>query len=110
MTRRLLPVVSLFAMAVALPQAQRARPASPTRTHVEVLASEKFEGRLAGSAGERLAAEYIAAELRRIGARPLPGRADMFQAFQFTAGSSDGGSTLTVTSGDQPRRQTFTTG
>ena len=51
-----------------------------------------FAGREAGSTGERLAGDYIAAQLARIGARPLPGRSDMFMPFEFTAGSRDGGS------------------
>ena len=52
----------------ALPsQSQTAAPAS-TRKHVETLASAAFEGRLAGSAGEKMAADYIAKELTRIGA------------------------------------------
>jgi hypothetical protein len=63
---------------------------------VETLASEKFAGREAGSSGERLAADYIAGELARLGARPLPGRADMFLPFDFTAGSRDAGSRLVV--------------
>ena len=71
--------------------------ASKTRAHVETLASERFAGREAGSAGERLAADYIAAQLARIGARPLPGRANMFATFEFTAGSRDGGSSVRVT-------------
>jgi Zn-dependent M28 family amino/carboxypeptidase len=63
---------------------------------VETLASERFGGREAGSAGERLAADYLAGELARIGARPLPGRSDMFLSFDFTAGSRDGGSHLLI--------------
>ena len=70
-----------------------------TRAHVETLASEKFGGREAGSDGERLAAEYIVQQLTRVGARPLPGRADMFQPFEFIAGSRDGGSTLMTPAG-----------
>jgi Zn-dependent M28 family amino/carboxypeptidase len=70
--------------------------ASNTRAHVETLASEQFAGREAGSTGERQAGEYIAAQLARLGARPLPGRADMFISFDFTAGSRDGGSQITV--------------
>jgi hypothetical protein len=77
-------------------------PGSRTRAHVELLASDKLEGREAGSAGERLAAEYLAAELARLGARPLPGRADMFLPFEFTAGSRDGGSRVTI------QQRTFT--
>ncbi len=69
---------------------------SRTRQHVEALASEKFDGRLTGSAGERLAADYIVAELQKIGAKPLPGQADYRVPFEFTAGSRDGGSTLSV--------------
>ena len=87
----------LLAVVVAAPAAL-AQDASTSRTrgHVEVLASERFEGRQAGSDGERLAAEYIAAELARIGAQPLPGRSDLFLPFEFTAGSRDGGSELVV--------------
>jgi len=69
---------------------------SATRAYVETLASEKFAGREAGSPGERLAADYIAAQLSRLGARPLPGRSDMFVPFTFTAGSRDGGSRAVV--------------
>jgi len=68
-----------------------------TRTHVETLASEKFEGRLTGSPGEKLAADYIISELKRLGARPLPGQTDFRMPFTFTAGSKDGGTTLTIT-------------
>ena len=73
--------------------------ASKTRGHVEMLASPKLEGRQAGSEGERLAAEYIAGHLARIGARPLPGRTDMLPTFEFTAGSRDAGSSVSVTRG-----------
>ena len=79
----------------ALPShAQTAAPApSTTRAHVETLASDKLEGRMAGSAGERLAADYIARELTRIGAKPLPGQRRLSMPFEFTAGTKDGGST-----------------
>src|SRR5687768_6004052 len=70
--------------------------ASRTRAHVEALASERLAGREAGSPGERLAADYIAQQLARVGARPLPGRSDMFATFEFTAGSRDGGTQVTI--------------
>jgi len=77
---------------------------SKTRAHVQTLASEKLEGRMAGSAGERLAADYIAGELARIGAKPLPGQKDVFHTFDFTAGTKDAGSSLAVIkSGDTAR-------
>ena len=69
---------------------------SVTRPYVETLASGKFAGREAGSQGERLAAEYIAAQLAGMGAKPLPGRSDLFVPFTFTAGSKDGGSRAVV--------------
>jgi hypothetical protein len=94
---RFLLVGVLLAGATAPIPAQVAT-ASRTRAHVEALASEKFGGREAGSEGERLAADYIVSQLTKIGARPLPGRRDMFQPFEFTAGSRDGGSRLTVPS------------
>lgn len=76
--------------------AQTAPAASRTRAHVETLASERFDGRLTGSAGEALAADYLVAELLRLGARPLPGLADFRSAFTFTAGSADDGSAVTI--------------
>jgi Zn-dependent M28 family amino/carboxypeptidase len=80
-------------LAAALPAAAQT---SATRAYVETLASEKFAGREAGSPGERLAADYIAGQLARMGARPLPGRNDMYAPFTFTAGSRDGGSRAVV--------------
>lgn len=71
--------------------------ASKIKQHVETLASDKFEGRLTGSPGEKLAGDYLIAELKRIGAKPLPGMTDFRIPFTFTAGSKDGGSKLTVT-------------
>jgi membrane-associated protease RseP (regulator of RpoE activity) len=65
--------------------------------HVETLASPKMEGRLTGSPGEKLAADYLIAELKKMGARPLPGMTDFRMPFTFTAGSKDGGSKVTMT-------------
>jgi Zn-dependent M28 family amino/carboxypeptidase len=91
-TRSLIVIVAIaLAAASAQPVAQ-----SQTRAHVETLASDKFDGRMAGSDGERLAAQYIAGELARIGAKPLPGAKDFFQPFEFTAGTRDAGTTVTV--------------
>jgi len=69
---------------------------SKTRTHVETLASPRLEGRLAGSAGEKLASDYLVAELQKIGAKPLPGQTDFLLPFEFTAGTKDGGSSLSL--------------
>src|SRR5205809_6641312 len=69
---------------------------SKTRAHVETLASPRLEGRLAGSNGEKLAADYLAGELQKIGAKPIPGRTDYRLPFEFTAGTHDGGSRVAV--------------
>ncbi|MDO8679311.1 MAG: M28 family peptidase [Acidobacteriota bacterium] len=82
-------------LVVATANAQTAT-ATRTKTHVQTLASDKFEGRLTGSNGEKLAADYLIAELKRIGAKPLPGMADFRVPFTFTAGSKDGGSKITI--------------
>jgi peptidase M28-like protein/PDZ domain-containing protein/PA domain-containing protein len=82
---------------VAALQLQAQAPASKTRQHVTALASEQLEGRLVGSNGEKLASEYLAAQLRRIGAKPMPGASDFLLPFEFTAGTRDGGSTTSVT-------------
>jgi len=92
-------LILALAVATAAPLPAQVATASRTRAHVETLASETFGGRQAGSEGERLAADYIVSQLTRIGAQPLPGRRDMFQSFEFTAGSRDGGSTISTTAG-----------
>jgi Zn-dependent M28 family amino/carboxypeptidase len=92
--RSFLLSLCLLAGTAHAPSAQAAR--SATRAHVEALASERLAGRESGSEGERLAAEYLSQQLARLGARPLPGRSDMFLPFTFTAGSRDGGSTISL--------------
>ncbi len=90
------PIFVLLALSVAALSAQTPAPATATgtRAYVETLASDRFAGREAGSTGEQQAGDYIAAQLARMGARPLPGRQDVFMSFDFTAGSRDGGSQL----------------
>ena len=67
--------------------------------YVTTLASDRMEGRLTGSTGERVAGDYIISELRRIGARPLAGR-DFRFPFQFTAGGRDGGTSISIAATD----------
>ena len=67
--RRLLLIV--FAISTAL--AWAAGPSTEGGAwwrHVEYLASDKLEGRNAGSPGHRLAAQYIAAQFKRAGLAP----------------------------------------
>src|SRR5215831_15717577 len=98
MTRRLLTTTALAAFTVVLAAPLGARPADPARlkTNITTLASERFGGRMTGTDGERLAREFIVSELKRIGAKPLPGQRDFALPFEFTAGARDAGTSLSV--------------
>src|SRR6266851_4388274 len=65
-----------------------------TKYYVTSLASERMGGRLTGTEGERLAADFIISQLKQMGARPLPGKTDYRIPFEFTSGGKDGGSTI----------------
>ncbi|MBS1819650.1 MAG: M28 family peptidase [Acidobacteria bacterium] len=90
--KRALVLATLLGLAPALYAQAPAAVASRTKTHVTTLASDAFEGRLSGSAGEQRASDYIISELQRVGAKPLPGQDGYRVPFEFTAGSRDGGS------------------
>jgi Tol biopolymer transport system component len=57
------------------------------RAVVAYLASDELEGRLAGSPGGHLAADYIAAQMKRIGLQPVGTNTDFFQPYEFNAGA-----------------------
>src|SRR5215211_5770666 len=95
-SKRLGLAVAAALLLASGPSFSQTATSSRTKTHVQTLASDKFEGRLTGSNGEKLAADYLIAELKRMGAKPLPGMTDFRMAFSFTAGSKDGGSKLTI--------------
>jgi hypothetical protein len=101
--------VLIAAIAIVLtPSACSPGPAaqSATRWHVQALASERTEGRLAGSKGERVASGYIVSQLQRIGAKPLPGQSDYLLPFEFTAGTHDGGSRVSIETAQVPTQAT----
>lgn len=54
--------------------------------HVEFLASDKLEGRLTGTKGAKLAANYIAEQFSAYGLKPGPEDDDHFHPFSFNAG------------------------
>ena len=64
--------------------------------HVATLASERMEGRLTGTPGERLAGDYLISVLKAIGAGPLPDAPGYRLPFRFTAGVKDAGSTISL--------------
>ena len=92
-----LPLVSLGVAGTAAAQEPAAL---DTRAIVEYLADDELEGRLTGSPGIRLAADYIVEQLEAIGAEPLPGVGGFRQAFSYTSGVTDTGTTLEVTRSD----------
>lgn len=100
MTCQLLRVtLAVTLLAPSLAAAQSAAPvASKTKADVTVLASDRLAGRQAGSEGATLAADHLVAELKKMGAQPLPGQQDFRLPFSFTAGVKDGGTTLNVAS------------
>ncbi len=93
---RLSNVSAICLLAALLAGAPPASGAGALEEHVTYLASEELEGRLTGSGGERLAADYLAAQLEKLGAAPLPGRDAFLMPFEFTAGTNDGGSSLAL--------------
>src|SRR5262245_39533912 len=96
-TQRALRALTLFLSAVSAGSAWVVLHAqADTRTLVRTLASERLEGRLAGSNGERLAADVLVTQLEAIGAKPLPGQADFRLPFEFTAGTKGGGPSIVV--------------
>lgn len=91
------PMRTLSFVAVAALALVAQAPASETlKRDVEFLASDALEGRLTGSPGARQAAAFLAERLTALGARPLPGQADFEIPFEFTAGTRDTGSTVTL--------------
>ncbi len=60
--------------------------AEDVRLHVEHLASDELEGRLTGTRGEQLAAEYVAEVMGKSGLLPFGDEDGWFEPFEFTAG------------------------
>jgi Tol biopolymer transport system component len=56
------------------------------RRRVEYLASDKLEGRMTGSEGERLAWEFLVQELQAIGLEPFGPGDEWIQPFEFNSG------------------------
>ena len=73
---------------------------------MEYLASDELEGRMTGSEGARLAAEYIAQALRATGLEPFGDDGTYFQTFEFTADRRilPEANTLRVETGDASHR------
>jgi Tol biopolymer transport system component len=79
------------ASAAAMPPAAVAFTADITTNDLQAivahLASQELEGRLAGSRGAELAADYIAGQMQRLGLQPMGTNAGLFQSYEFNAGA-----------------------
>lgn len=74
--------------------------AADLRLHVEALTAEPMAGRLTGTAGARLATEYVAGVMARIGLDPAGDMGGWFQHYAFTSGVSPApGNRLSLTLG-----------
>ena len=60
------------------------------KSHIEYLASDELEGRLTGTAGEKLATAYVASQFQKYGLAPDGDGGRFFQKFGFTAGVAVG--------------------
>ena len=60
---------------------------SSIQQHVEYLASDDLEGRMTGSEGSKLAADYIADFMSQHNIKPAGEDGSFFQTFEFNAGS-----------------------
>lgn len=83
-----LSIVSLVLAVVTcvVATAQNADVANRVRTHITYLAGEQLAGRYPGTEGNKLAADYIAAEFQRNGLKPLG--TSYFQEFPIPVGVS----------------------
>ena len=105
-TSRLSLVTLLLALGAAGVVSAQEPASVDTRAVVEYLADDELEGRLTGSPGIRMAADYIVERLRAMGAGPLPGVGGFRQAFSYTAGVTDTGTTLRIEATDGTRSRT----
>ena len=73
-------------------------------TTVSYLASDELAGRLAGSPGAELAADYIAGQMKRIGLQPVGTNSGFFQTYQFNSGArvQTNANRLTITTSGGP--------
>lgn len=60
------------------------------KQHVVYLADDKLEGRATGSAGEKLASDYISSQYKKIGLKPAGDNNTYLQAFEAHAGKKPG--------------------
>jgi aminopeptidase YwaD len=76
------------------------------QAHVSFLADDKLEGRRAGSSGEKLAMQYIAAQFEKAGLQPK-GDSNWFQPFEINDGKDIGKSCYLFINGGEIKAADF---
>lgn len=80
------PAALALSGSVALRTAEVRSAGSAFEQHVKYLSSGELAGRAVGTPGVRLARDYIAAELARLGLKPGGDNSSYFQSFEVTVG------------------------
>jgi len=88
---KIVPLILLIPLIPVLSSAQSLKKADKTtlaglETHIHYLADDKLEGRRAGSAGEKLASDYISIEFAKAGLAPRGDKNGWLQAFEIDEG------------------------
>ncbi len=94
--KRIGTLAALALLGMGLPGLPAGATESGLRQHVEALASDAWQGRMTGSEGAVATVEYLVEQLTALGAQPLPGEDDFVLEFEFTAGTDDTGSAITL--------------
>ena len=71
------------------------------RNDVRYLASDKLEGRGVGTNGEKLATEYLAAQLKTVGAKPAGDNGSYFQRVPLVGSTTQPSATLKAVNGSK---------
>ena len=82
--KRLVTILILLSFSILFAQNNPEITKQEIQDHINYLASDELEGRFSGSAGERLAGDYIAKEFESYGLKKMFG-SSYFQEFDFTS-------------------------
>ena len=82
--KRLVTILILLSFSISFAQNNPEITKQEIQDHINYLASDELEGRFSGSAGERLAGDYIAEEFESYGLKKMFG-SSYFQEFDFTS-------------------------
>ena len=82
--KRLVTILILLSFSISFAQNNPEITKQEIQDHINYLASDELEGRFSGSAGERLAGDYIAKEFESYGLKKMFG-SSYFQEFDFTS-------------------------